>query len=237
MKRFSIALDGPSGAGKSTIARSLAERFSCIYVDTGAMYRAVGLFVHRRGVSPADEAGVVALLPELRLGVRRVDGEQRIFLAEDDVSGAIRTPEVSMIASDVSKLPAVRAFLLETQRALAKETRVVMDGRDIGTVVLPDAEIKIFLTATPEDRAHRRYEELLRGGADVTYEEVLADLIRRDENDRNRDIAPLRPADDAILVDTTGFSFETSSKHIGDLIEARLTELSLLDKEPKISAV
>ncbi len=221
---ISIAIDGPSGAGKSTLAQRQAERLGYLYVDTGALYRAIGLAALRAGLSPGDEAAVTALLPGVQLGMRHTPEGQRVFLAGEDVSDAIRAEEVSMAASAVSAHPSVRAFLLETQRRLARENDVVMDGRDIGTVVLPDATVKIYLTATPEDRARRRLLQLHEKGMQADYDTVLRDVRRRDDNDMNRPIAPLRQADDAVLLDTTGNSFEESLAALAALIDERLRE-------------
>ena len=188
---ISIAIDGPSGAGKSSLSRRLAAELGYIYVDTGAMYRTIGLHVLRSGADTEDEDAVAALLPGIRLEMRYVDGVQHMFLNGEDVSGLIRTEEVSMAASHVSAHPSVRAFLLDAQRALAKDNNVLMDGRDIGTVVLPGAQVKIFLTASAGDRARRRYDELIARGEWVSYEQVLADVERRDYNDTHRAAAPL----------------------------------------------
>lgn len=221
---ISIAIDGPSGAGKSTLARRLAARHGWLYVDTGAMYRTIGLFAVRAGVDMRSEQAVAALLPQLSLGLRYVDGAQHMFLNGEDVSGLIRTEEVSMAASLVSAHPTVRAYLLETQRAFARENSVVMDGRDIGTVVLPDARVKIFLTASAGERARRRYDELTARGDAVEYEEVLADVKRRDSNDMNRAAAPLRAAADAVTVDTTGLTLEESFRLLCGTVQARLAQ-------------
>lgn len=218
----SIAIDGPSGAGKSTLARRLAAQRGWLYVDTGAMYRTIGLFAVREGVDMRSEQAVAALLPRLSMELRYVDGAQHMFLNGEDVSGLIRTEQVSMAASLVSAHPAVRAYLLETQRAFAREHSVVMDGRDIGTVVLPDARVKIFLTADAEERARRRYEELAARGEAAEYEAVLADVKRRDDNDMNRAAAPLRAAADAVTVDTTGLTPEESFALLCEAVQARL---------------
>ncbi len=220
----SIAIDGPSGAGKSTLARRLAAQQGWLYVDTGAMYRTIGLFGLRQGADLRSEQAVAALLPGLSLALRYVDGQQHMFLNGEDVSDKIRTEEVSMAASHVSAHPAVRAYLLETQRAFARENNVVMDGRDIGTVVLPHASVKIFLTAAAEERARRRYDELAARGEAVAYETVLEDVKRRDANDQNRAAAPLRPAEDAVLVDTTGRTLEESFALLCDAVQAKLRE-------------
>lgn len=218
----SIAIDGPGGAGKSTLSRAIAKNLGFVYVDTGALYRAVGLYLLRRGVSAEETEKVREELKSLSVDLRFTDGEQRVLLNGEDVSELIRTPEVSMMASAASALPDVRKFLFEQQRALAREHNVVMDGRDIGTVVLPDAQVKLFLTASPEDRARRRYEELLSRGAAVGYEEVLADLKQRDENDSSRAVAPLKPAEDALIVDTTGNTLEQSLELLLKIVKERL---------------
>ncbi len=205
-----IAIDGPAGAGKSTIARKLASELGFIYIDTGALYRAIGYFVLSRGVNTSDEIAIAGLLLGATIEIRFIDTEQRVFLNDTDVTSKLRTEVVSMAASAVSALPAVREFLLELQRDLARKNNVVMDGRDIGTVVLPDADIKIFLTASPEERAKRRYDELISKGVSADYEAVLADLKTRDYNDSHREIAPLREADDAITIDTTGYELSES---------------------------
>lgn len=207
---ISVAIDGPSGAGKSTLARRLAADLGYVYVDTGAMYRAIGLYASRQGADLHDEAAVAALLPQIRLDIRLVDGTQHVYLNGEDVSEAIRAEAIGMAASAVSAHGAVRAFLLETQRSLAAGQNVLMDGRDIGTVVLPHATVKIFLTASPEARARRRCLELRQKGKDTDYETVLADIRRRDEQDTNRPIAPLRQAEDAIRIDTSEIDFDQS---------------------------
>ena len=218
---YNVAIDGPAGAGKSTIARMVAKEKGFVYVDTGAMYRTIGLYVLRSGADTEDEDAVAALLPGIRLEMRYVDGVQHMFLNGEDVSGLIRTEEVSMAASHVSAHPSVRAFLLDAQRALAKDNNVLMDGRDIGTVVLPGAQVKIFLTASAGDRARRRYDELIARGEWVSYEQVLADVERRDYNDPHRAAAP-RPAADAVTVDTTGFTFDDAFALLLSTIRARL---------------
>ena len=219
---ISIAIDGPSGAGKSTLARRLAAQLGYVYVDTGAMYRSIGLFALRAGADCEKESAVAALLPEISLELAYEDGAQHILLNGEDVSEAIRTPEVAMAASAVSAHPSVRAFLLDAQRSLAARQNVLMDGRDIGTVILPHAQVKIFLTAAPEERARRRYEELAAKGQSVTYEEVLDDVRLRDYNDTHRAAAPLKAADDAVLVDTTGLTFDESFEKMLGVIRARI---------------
>jgi cytidylate kinase len=215
-----IAIDGPSGAGKSTIARAAAKKFGFIYVDTGAIYRTVGLAANRAGIDRKDEAAVSAILPELDIEMKYDDqGEQRMILNGEDVSAAIRLPDISIAASDVSALPAVRAFLLDMQRAMAREHDVIMDGRDIGTVVLPDAELKIFLTASLEDRAYRRYQELILKGVKTCFENVISDIEKRDAQDESRAAAPLKPADDAVTLDTSGNTLEQSIAEVCGLIE------------------
>ena len=207
---ISVAIDGPSGAGKSSMARRLAAELGYTYVDTGAMYRAVGLYALRAGHDPADNAAVDALLPAIHLDIRLQDGAQHVLLNGEDVSEAIRAEQVGMAASAVGANPAVRAFLLDTQRALAQSRDVLMDGRDIGTVVLPDATVKIFLTASPEARARRRAAELAAKGQPADYDTVLADIRQRDYQDTHRASAPLRQAEDAVLVDTSELDIEQS---------------------------
>ena len=220
---YAIAIDGPSGAGKSTLARDCAAAFGFLYVDTGAIYRTVGLAAYRRDLDRRDEAAVAALLPELDIRMAyNAEGEQRMFLNGEDVSEAIRAPEISICASDVSALPAVRAFLLEMQRRMARENSVIMDGRDIGTVVLPEAELKIFLTASAEARAERRVKQLEEKGLTCDYEEVLRDIRYRDEQDSHRAAAPLKAAEDAVLVDTTAFDRNESFALLCSLIRERL---------------
>ncbi len=229
---IAIAIDGPSGAGKSSLARRCAAAFGFVYVDTGAIYRTVGLAALRRGIDRRDEEAVRALLPELAIEMRYNDaGEQRMYLNGEDVSTEIRLPEVSICASDVSALPAVRAFLLEMQRKMAREHDVIMDGRDIGTVVLPDAELKIFLTASAEARAERRLKELLGKGVEASFEEVLRDIRYRDEQDSGRAAAPLKAAEDAVPVDTTEIDFEASFRLLCAVIRDRL---GLLPREAQV---
>lgn len=222
MKMKSVAIDGPAGAGKSTIARELASQLGYIYVDTGALYRAIGLFVLSRGADVKNENAIKGLLLGLKVEIRFVDTEQRVYLNDEDVTSKIRTEAVSMAASAVSALPAVRAFLLETQREIARNNNVIMDGRDIATVVLPEADVKIFLTASPEERARRRYEELIAKGVSADYEAVLSDLKERDYNDSHREIAPLKPAEGSILVDTTGNELEESVEILKGIVREKL---------------
>ena len=218
-KLISVAIDGPSGAGKSTIARVAAKRFGFIYVDTGAIYRTVAYAVHLAGKRCTDADAVRALLPTLSISMDYdSSGVQRMLLDGVDVSDAIRTPENSIRTSQVSAMPEVRAFLMDMQREQAKRHNVVMDGRDIGTVVLPDANLKIFLTASAECRAERRFRELKEKGVETSFEEVLRDIEKRDWNDTHRDAAPLRQAPDAVLVDTSGLTLEESIDAVCDLI-------------------
>ena len=220
---YSIAVDGPSGAGKSSLAKKVSKAFGFIYVDTGAIYRTVGLEAARRGIDRRSESAVAAMLPELHVEMKyNVSGEQRMYLNGEDVSEAIRMPEISIAASDVSALPSVRAFLLDMQRRMARENDVIMDGRDIGTVVLPDAELKIYLTASAEARAQRRMLELRGKGVESSFEDVLRDIVYRDEQDTNRAVAPLRRADDAVLMDTSDIDFEQSFELMCSIIEEHL---------------
>ncbi len=214
-----VAIDGPSGAGKSTIAKILAARLGFIYVDTGALYRAVGLSALRYEVDISNHAAIEDFLKELRIDMKYCDGDQRVFANGQDVTDGIRTPEVSSAASTVSAVPAVRAFLFSLQQNMAKTYSVIMDGRDIGTVVLPDAKVKVFLTASPQARAKRRYDELIEKGMNVTFESVLNDMIERDKRDSERATAPLKPAHDAVLVDTTDMSLEESVECIRSIVE------------------
>lgn len=219
---ISIAIDGPSGAGKSTISRKAAEKFGFIYVDTGAIYRTIGLATKIRGVSLDDTAAVVALLPTLEIELKYNDaGEQHMYLDGNDVSRDIRLPEESMLASKVSAIPEVRAFLVDMQRGMAEKYDVIMDGRDIGTVILPNADLKIFLTADVRDRARRRYEELHAKGMEKPFDEVLAEMEKRDEQDTQRAAAPLKAADDAVLLDTSGNTLEESIDEVCRLISEK----------------
>ncbi|MCI9677658.1 MAG: (d)CMP kinase [Oscillospiraceae bacterium] len=222
-KHIAVAIDGPSGAGKSSIARSAAQELGFVYVDTGAIYRTVSLYIFDRGIDPADRAAVTAALPEIHIDLRYGDGGlQRMFLNGEDVTERIRLPEISMFTSAVSGIPEVRAFLMEMQRSLARERSVIMDGRDIGTVVLPEAQVKIFLTASPEDRARRRWEELRERGTEKTYEDILREVEERDYNDTHRAAAPLRPAEDAVCLDTTGCTFRQSRERILAIIRRHM---------------
>lgn len=219
---FHIAIDGPGGAGKSTIAKAVAKRLDILYVDTGALYRTVGLFVKQKGVDPKDAEGVGALLPEISIEVKYESGVQAVYLNGINNGDAIRTPEMSMYASAVSAIPSVRAFLLETQKQIARENSVIMDGRDIGTVILPDAKVKIFLTASPECRARRRFLELQKRGQDVKYEDVLNEMNSRDNADSSRAIAPTKAADDAVLLDNSLLSFEESVQAVIDIAKEKV---------------
>lgn len=225
MSYKSVAIDGPAGAGKSTLARKLAERLGYLYVDTGAIYRTVALAVLRAGVDPADEAGVGGLLEGLDVKMAYgEDGVQRMYLAGEDVSAAIREHQISGAASKVSAIPAVRAFLLDFQRKQAREGSVVMDGRDIGTVVLPGADVKIFLTAAPEARARRRLLELEQRGQKADFETVLRDIKDRDYSDEHRPIAPLKQAEDAALLDTTRLNLEQSLEALLSLVKEKIAQ-------------
>ena len=219
---ISVAIDGPAGAGKSTLSRKTAEELGFIYVDTGALYRAVGLKFSNAGYNTELNCDIEQVLKTTTVDIRFVNGEQRVFLDGEDVSDGIRTPNASMMASAVSAKPAVRAFLLEMQRKLARENNVVMDGRDIGTVVLPDATVKIYLTATAKARAERRYKELIQKGTAVTFEEVYDDMVKRDYNDMHREIAPLKQAEDAVLADTTECDLDGSLELILKIIRERI---------------
>ena len=217
-----IAIDGPAGAGKSSIAKRAAAALGYIYVDTGALYRTIGLNALRRGVDTKDAAAVIGTLADVQVSLRFVDGEQRVFLGEEDVSAAIRTPEASMAASHVSAIPAVREHLFALQQNIAAQNNCLMDGRDIGTVVLPNADVKIFLTASAETRADRRCRELAEKGMPTPYDEVLRDIIQRDYNDSHRDVAPLKQAEDAVLLDTSALSFDESYAAVVKMIKERI---------------
>lgn len=223
MSMVSIAIDGPSGAGKSTLAKKLAERLGFVYVDTGAIYRTIGLRALHSGTDPRDAAAVGDMLESVHLEIRYGDdGLQHMILDGEDVTEEIRLPEVSRYASQVSAHPCVRDYLLEMQRSLARTHSVIMDGRDIGTVVLPEADVKIFLTAAPEERARRRCRELEQRGTPQPYEEVLSDIRERDKNDMERPVAPLRQAEDAVLVDTTHLDFAASLDTLENIIKEKL---------------
>ena len=203
-----IAIDGPGGAGKSTVARAVAAKMGIVYVDTGALYRTIGYYVRQNDIKPDDREAVAACLGNINIQISYVDGKQHVFLNGEDMGEKIRTPEMSMYASAVSAIPAVRAFLLDTQRDIAAKNSVIMDGRDIGTVILPDADVKIFLTASEECRARRRYDELRAKGQNVTFEDVLNEMNQRDKQDSTRDVAPTAAAEDAVLLDNTDMTFE-----------------------------
>lgn len=219
MKTINIAIDGPAGAGKSTIAKMVSAELGYIYVDTGAMYRAVALYLTENNIPDADIEKVVG---NVEVSLKFVDGVQRVYLGDRDVSELIRTPEISMAASRTSAVPAVRARLFDLQQKLARENNIIMDGRDIGTVVLPDADVKIFLTASAEERANRRYKELSEKPDCPTYEEILEDIIQRDYNDMHRETAPLKQAEDAVLVDTTELTLEQSAARIAEIIKEKI---------------
>ena len=217
-----IAIDGPGGAGKTTLSKAIAKKLGIVYVDTGAMYRTVGLYVRDHGFAYEDTAAVISLLPEITIEVKFEDGVQNIYLNGVNPGDRIREPEISMYASGVSKIPEVRAFLLETQKEIARKNSVIMDGRDIGTVILPDADLKLFMTASPETRAKRRYIELVQKGQDVTFEQVMEEMVARDAQDAGRDIAPAIPAEDAIMYDNSGLTFEESLESLLAFIREKL---------------
>ena len=219
---FSVAIDGPAGAGKSSIAKAVAKELGVIYVDTGALYRAIALGCIKMNIPVENETAVSTVLEKIRIELVFVEGTQHVLLNGKDVSEEIRTEKVSMSASTVSGIPQVRAFLLELQRGFAKTQNVIMDGRDIGTVVLPDAQIKIFLTASAQARAMRRTLQLEQKGEPADYEKILEDIIKRDHNDSTREIAPLKPAEDSIIVDTTDLDLEQSVNKIKELIKGRM---------------
>lgn len=218
-----IAIDGPAGAGKSTIAKAVAKQLGWLYVDTGAMYRAAGLAALRKNISISrDHEAVENMLPTLDIQLGYENGVQRIFLQGEDVSEAIRSPEASLAASDISAIGAVRKALLSKQQEIAERTDVVMDGRDIGTVVLPDAQVKLFITASPHARAQRRWKELSEKGKQVPFEQVLKEMEYRDEQDSSRAVAPLKMAEDAVLVDTSKLTLEESIERVMEMIRERL---------------
>lgn len=219
-KTIKIALDGPSGSGKSTLAKNLAKHYGFVYIDTGALYRTIGLFVCERGIASDDVSAIISCLPEIKIEMKLENGGGAVYLGGKRIGDEIRTPIISKYASDVSKIPEVRAFLLETQRSIARENNVIMDGRDIGTVILPDAQVKMFVTASAEARAKRRYNELAERGVETTYEQVLADMKWRDANDSGREIAPAVPAKDAIM-------FDNSVMDIPEMIKQAIT---IIDK-------
>lgn len=216
-----VAIDGPGGAGKSTISKAVAAKLGIVYVDTGALYRTIGYYVRQKETDPKNAEAVTALLPEISIEVAYENGSQRVYLNGEDLGDRIRTPEMSMYASAVSAIPSVRAFLLETQKDIARKNSVIMDGRDIGTVILPNADVKIYLTASPECRARRRYDELIAKGQTVRYEDVLAEMNQRDEQDAGREIAPAKAADDAILLDNSGMNLDESVNAVINLIKEK----------------
>ena len=216
---INIAIDGPAGAGKSSVAKAVAKELGFIYVDTGALYRAVGVNALKNNIKTDDKEAVIAMLPDTKVELRYIDGVQRVILNDEDVSETIRMPEASMAASNVSAIPEVRAFLLNLQHDMAEKNNVIMDGRDIGTVILPDAQYKFFLTATAEVRADRRFKELKEKGIDVDYNALLEEIIQRDYNDSHRATAPLKQADDAIFVDSSNMNLEESINHILSFIK------------------
>lgn len=220
--KIRIAIDGPSGSGKSTLAKNIAKTLGLVYVDTGALYRTVGLFAKRNGVLLEEASKVTRVLPEAEISIRYTEAGQRVILNGEDVSDLIRTPEMSMYASAVSAVSTVRTFLLEIQKRMAAEGGVVMDGRDIGTVIMPDADVKLFVEASPRARARRRFEELQAKGDTSTEKEVLEDIIKRDANDKNRAIAPAVPADDAIFIDNSDMTPEETLAHALKIIKEKL---------------
>ena len=219
---YKIALDGPSGSGKSVMARAVAKRLNILYVDTGALYRSIGLYMYRNGVDPADSKKVVENLKNIDLKLAQGDEGQIVYLNGENVNSDIRLPEISMYASKVSAIPEVRSFLLDIQRNTALTNNVIMDGRDIGTVIFPDAQVKIFLFASDEVRAERRYKELKEKGIDTTFEAVLSDMKKRDENDRTRAVAPAVPAEDAVMLDSSRLNIEETVSAILGIIEDKL---------------
>ena len=224
MNHINIAIDGPGGAGKSTISKAVAKRLGIVYVDTGALYRTIGYYAREMGVSVTDARvsdKVTPLLKNITIDIKYVDGTQHVLLNGEDLGDKIRQPDISMYASAVSSVPTVRAFLLETQKELARKNSVIMDGRDIGTVILPDADVKIFLTASDEARATRRYKELLAKGVEANFDNVLRELVERDRADSSRDVAPLKPADDSHIFDNSDYDFEGSVQYIIDLVKEK----------------
>ncbi len=214
-----VSIMGPSGSGKSTLAKNLAKHYGFVYIDTGALYRTIGLFVAERGIASDDKEGIISCLPLINIEMKLENGGGVVYLGGKRIGNEIRTPLCSKYASDVSKIPEVRAFLLETQRDIARKNNVIMDGRDIGTVILPDAQVKIFVTASIEARAKRRFAELQERGDNAAYEEVLADMKWRDANDKNRDIAPAVPAEDAVMFDNSGLNVEETLSAAIEIID------------------
>lgn len=222
MEKINIAIDGPAGAGKSTIAKAIAKELGFVYVDTGALYRTAGVFALENGVEISDNENLKHLIEQTKVNIKYVNGEQKVYCNGEDYSLKIRTPEASMAASDISKIPFIREYLLSLQRDIASENDCIMDGRDIGTVVLPKAQIKIFLTADVKERAKRRYKELLEKGSGISFDEVLEDMKKRDYQDSHRGIAPLKPAEDSVIVDTSELSLEESIEKMLETIKERL---------------
>ena len=219
---INIAIDGPSGAGKSTLAKMLAKKLGYIYVDTGALYRSIGLYMFDSGINPQDKDAVIEALSNIKIELRFENGTQKVYLNGTDVKDRIRLPEMSMYASLTSAIPEVRAFLLDIQKDMAKKNNVIMDGRDIGTVILPDAQVKIFLVASSETRAKRRYKELAEKGIETSYEEVLSDIIKRDENDSTRAVAPAVAAPDAVLLDSSDMNADEALDAALKIIEDKI---------------
>lgn len=224
---INIAVDGPAGAGKSSVSKKIAEKLGFIYIDTGALYRTVGVSALRKGVDMESDEEILTVLPETKIEMKFIDGEQRMFLCGEDVSGEIRLPESSMAASRVSAVPGVRAFLDELQKETARNNNCIMDGRDIGTVILPHAQVKIFLTASPQIRAERRLIELERKGISANYDDVLSDMIKRDYNDSHRAVAPLKPAEDAVIIDTGSLSLDESVELVYKTVTDIMAEKNL----------
>lgn len=223
---YQIAIDGPSGAGKSSLAKAAAAALGIVYVDTGALYRTVGYYMTKQGIDLGDTAAVEAALSGITIELKFEDGTQQVYLNGENLGDKIRRPEISMAASTVSAIPAVRAFLLETQRSIARTNSVIMDGRDIGTVILPQADVKIYLYASDTDRAMRRYKELTQKGMTVRFEDVLEEMRRRDEQDRNRDVAPAVAAPDAVMFDNSGMTVEESLERLLQIVRERVPALS-----------
>lgn len=219
---FSIAIDGPAGAGKSSVAKAAAKQLGFIYVDTGALYRTVALYMLRHGIEPSDAAAVEAALPPVSVDLRHEADGQHVLLCGEDVTDAIRTPEISMAASGCSQIPAVRKFLFSLQTGMAERYNVLMDGRDIGTVVLPNAQVKIFLTASAQERARRRCLEMEQKGTPVDFDTTLREIQQRDEQDMNRETAPLKPAEDSVLLDTSNLDFEGSVARLLEIVRERM---------------
>ncbi len=220
-----IAIDGPSGSGKSSVAKAVSAELGIVYVDTGALYRSVGYYVKEKGKDPKNVYEVTALLPEIEIDVKYENGVQCVYLNGENLGDRIRHPEISMYASAVSAIPSVREFLLETQKSIARKNNVIMDGRDIGTVILPDADVKIFMFASNEARAMRRFKELSEKGTTVRYEDVLREMIERDENDRSRAVAPAVPAEDAIMFDNSELDLEESTRYVINIIKEKIGEI------------